>query len=314
MRLALAVLVAALVLPAAAAAHITIAPPFVEDGVETEISLTVPNERPPHATVAVRATIPAGVSIESAAAPEGWRATIDGSTVTWSGGRIEGRSDSTFPLRIRANVRAGTYAVAASQTYDDAATVRWTSDLSVLPATGTAAPDQRPWAAIVAAVVGIVVIAGSLLPSSSSARGDHFKIDSGTGCYRRFVIFHQFLNDDLGCACYLIGDEEAGIAVVVDPPFAIEPLVAEAGRRGLEIVRTVETHTHADHVSGHGRLALEHGIPVSVHADAGVDYPNDPMHDGDEIAVGAVTLCVIHSPGHRPEHCCLTVVDNSRGR
>ena len=127
------------------------------------------------------------------------------------------------------------------------------------------------------------------------------------------MIFHQFLNSDLGCACYLIGDEEAEIAVVVDPPFAIEPVLAEAEHRGLRIVRTIETHTHADHVSGHGRLALEHGIPVSVHADAGVDYPNDPIRDGDEIAVGAVTLGVIHSPGHRPEHCCLTVVDNSRG-
>ena len=127
------------------------------------------------------------------------------------------------------------------------------------------------------------------------------------------MIFHQFLNDDLGCACYLIGDEEAGIAVVVDPPFAIEPVLAEAEQRGLRIVRSIETHTHADHVAGHGRLALEHGIPVSVHADAGVDYPNDPMRDGDEIVVGAVTLGVIHSPGHRPEHCCLTVVDNSRG-
>lgn len=127
------------------------------------------------------------------------------------------------------------------------------------------------------------------------------------------MIFHQFLNDDLGCACYLVGDENAGVAVVVDPPYAIEPVIAEASRRGVEIVRTIETHTHADHVSGHGRLALEYGIPVSVHADAAVDYPNDPMHDGDEIEVGAVTLGVLHTPGHRPEHCCLTVVDNSRG-
>ena len=127
------------------------------------------------------------------------------------------------------------------------------------------------------------------------------------------MIFHQFLNDDLGCACYLVGDEETGTAVVVDPPYLIEPVLAEAERRGLRIVRTIETHTHADHVSGHGRLALEHGVPVSVHADAGVDYPNDPMHDGDEIEVGAVTLRVIHTPGHRPEHCCLTVVDHSRG-
>jgi glyoxylase-like metal-dependent hydrolase (beta-lactamase superfamily II)/rhodanese-related sulfurtransferase len=127
------------------------------------------------------------------------------------------------------------------------------------------------------------------------------------------VIFHQFLNDDLGCACYLVGDEEAGIAVLVDPPFAIEPLLTEARRHGMRVVRTVETHTHADHVSGHGRLALEHGIPVSIHAAAGVDYPSDALADGDEIEVGAVTLRVIHTPGHRPEHCCLTVTDNSRG-
>ncbi len=127
------------------------------------------------------------------------------------------------------------------------------------------------------------------------------------------MIFHQFLNDDLGCASYLVGDEEAGIAVIVDPPFAIEPLFEEAGRRDVGIVRTIETHTHADHVSGHGRLALEHGIPVSVHAAAGVDYPHDSMEDGDDIEVGAVVLRVVHTPGHRPEHCCLAVSDRSRG-
>ena len=52
----------------------------------------------------------------------------------------------------------------------------------------------------------------------------------------------------------------------------------------------LETHTHADHVSGHGRLALEHGIPVSVHRDAGAEYAHDALADGDEIAVGAVAI------------------------
>jgi uncharacterized protein YcnI len=162
-RRALVVLAAALSFPAGVAAHVTISAPFVEDGVTTEISLTVPNERPPHATVGLRAIMPVGISIESATAPEGWIATVNGSMVTWSGGRIEGRDEIAFSLRILADVSAGTYAVAASQSYDDGATVQWKSDLSVLPAAGPAASDRSPSAVVVAAVVTIVVIAASLL-------------------------------------------------------------------------------------------------------------------------------------------------------
>ncbi len=127
------------------------------------------------------------------------------------------------------------------------------------------------------------------------------------------MIFTQFVADDLGCASYLVGDENAETAALVDPAFAIEQYLEEAERRGLRLVRTIETHTHADHVSGHGRLALEHGIPVSVHPAAEAEYPHDPMQDGDEIALGDVVLRCIHTPGHRPEHCCLAVIDRSRG-
>jgi hydroxyacylglutathione hydrolase len=126
------------------------------------------------------------------------------------------------------------------------------------------------------------------------------------------VLFEQFLDDDLGCASYLVGDEEAGVAAVVDPPYEIEPLLETASRRGLEIVRTVETHTHADHLSGHGRLALDHGVPVSIHPAAAADYPHDALDDGTEIDLGRVVLRAIHTPGHRPEHSCVAVVDRSR--
>jgi glyoxylase-like metal-dependent hydrolase (beta-lactamase superfamily II)/rhodanese-related sulfurtransferase len=126
------------------------------------------------------------------------------------------------------------------------------------------------------------------------------------------VIFTQFVDDDLGCASYLVGDEDIGQAVVVDPAFAIEQYHEEAERRGVRIVRTLETHTHADHVSGHGRLALEHGIPVSIHAAAGAEYPHNPLADGDEVSLGNVVLRCLHTPGHRPEHCCFAVVDGSR--
>lgn len=121
------------------------------------------------------------------------------------------------------------------------------------------------------------------------------------------MLLRQFVDDDLGCASYLLGDEAAGIAVAVDPPYAIEPLLAEAERAGVRIVRVLETHTHADHVSGHGRLAVEHGIPVSIHPLAEPEFPFDPLADGDAIHVGSVELLVVHTPGHRPEHCSFLV-------
>jgi hydroxyacylglutathione hydrolase len=127
------------------------------------------------------------------------------------------------------------------------------------------------------------------------------------------MIFTQFVDDALGCASYLVGDPGTGDAVVVDPAFAIEQYLEEAAKRDVRIVRAIETHTHADHLSGHGRLALEHGTRVSIHPAADAEYPNDPMPDGTEIELGDIVLRCIHTPGHRPEHCCLAVSDRTRG-
>lgn len=127
------------------------------------------------------------------------------------------------------------------------------------------------------------------------------------------MLFKQFVDDDLGCASYLVGDEQVGEAVVVDPAYAIEQYLAEAERRSVRITRVLETHTHADHISGHGRLALDHGASVSIHPEGEPEYPFEPLAGGTEITVGDVSLTVIHTPGHRPEHCCFAVTDRSRG-
>jgi hydroxyacylglutathione hydrolase len=127
------------------------------------------------------------------------------------------------------------------------------------------------------------------------------------------MIFTQFVDDALGCASYLVGDPGTGEAAIVDPAFAIEQYLEEAEHREVRIVRAVETHTHADHLSGHGRLALEHGVPVSIHPAAEPEYPSDPLDDGAELVLGDIVLRCIHTPGHRPEHCCLAVSDRSRG-
>jgi hydroxyacylglutathione hydrolase len=121
------------------------------------------------------------------------------------------------------------------------------------------------------------------------------------------LLFRQFVNEDLGCASYLVGDAQAGAAVVVDPAFAIEQYLAVAEQEGVRIERVLETHTHADHVSGHGRFALEHGLPVAIHPLAEPDYPFEPLEDAQVVEVGAVQIRVVHTPGHRPEHCSFVV-------
>ena len=127
------------------------------------------------------------------------------------------------------------------------------------------------------------------------------------------MVFRQFLDDGLGCASYLVGDERARVAAVVDPAYAIEQYLEEADRRQVEIVRVLETHTHADHLSGHGRFALERGCTINIHAAAEVEYEHEPVKDGSEIAVGDIVFRALHTPGHRPEHCCFAVIDRSRG-
>jgi hydroxyacylglutathione hydrolase len=122
-----------------------------------------------------------------------------------------------------------------------------------------------------------------------------------------FVLFRQFVDEDLGCGSYLVGDVAAGEAVIVDPAFAIEQYLAAAEPEGVRIVRVLETHTHADHLSGHGRFALEHGVPVSIHPLAEPEYSFDPLEDGQVLRVGSLAIRVVHTPGHRPEHCSFVV-------
>jgi hydroxyacylglutathione hydrolase len=127
------------------------------------------------------------------------------------------------------------------------------------------------------------------------------------------MIFRQFVDEDLGCASYLVGCAGAGVAAVVDPSFAVEPYLEEAERQGVRIVSVLETHTHADHLSGHGRLALDHGARVHVHREGRPEYDHEPLGDGDVLELGAVAITVLHTPGHRPEHCAFAVADRTRG-
>jgi glyoxylase-like metal-dependent hydrolase (beta-lactamase superfamily II)/rhodanese-related sulfurtransferase len=127
------------------------------------------------------------------------------------------------------------------------------------------------------------------------------------------VIFRQLTHDDLGCASYLIGDEDAAVAAVVDPRLAIDEYLRLARYLGVRIEHVLETHTHADHVSGHGRLAAATGATIHIHREAAPEYDHEPFDDGWELELGELVVRALHTPGHRPEHTAFALVDRARG-
>ena len=127
------------------------------------------------------------------------------------------------------------------------------------------------------------------------------------------MIFRQVTHDDLGCASYLVGDEDAGVAAVVDPKLEIDEYLHLARYMGVSIEHILETHNHADHVSGHGRLANATGATIHVHRDARPDYDHEPFDDGWELRLGRVCVRALHTPGHRPEHTAFALIDTARG-
>ena len=120
--------------------------------------------------------------------------------------------------------------------------------------------------------------------------------------------FKQFYVGCLAHASYLIGDQ--GDAVVVDPSRDIEMYLAEARAHGLTIRWVLETHLHADFVSGHRELAASTGAKIGIGARAGAAYEHRALQEGDEIRVGEVVLRALETPGHTPEHLSYLVFEH----
>ncbi|MFL5891978.1 MAG: rhodanese-like domain-containing protein [Solirubrobacterales bacterium] len=128
------------------------------------------------------------------------------------------------------------------------------------------------------------------------------------------TLFRQIINEDLGCGSYVVGDTTAGVAAVVDPQWDIDPYLRLSRLHGVRIEHVLETHNHADHVSGHGRLARATGAAIHIHELAEAEYPHDAIADGWTLGLGAVEVEAMHTPGHRPEHTSFAVRDTESGR
>src|SRR5215467_2283758 len=121
--------------------------------------------------------------------------------------------------------------------------------------------------------------------------------------------FRQFYVGCLAHASYLIGDQ--GEAVVVDPSRDVQMYLDEAAAHGLTIRWILETHLHADFVSGHRELAARTGANIAIGAQAEAGYPHRALSEGDEISVGDVRLRAMETPGHTPESLCFLVFEHA---
>ena len=124
------------------------------------------------------------------------------------------------------------------------------------------------------------------------------------------MFFREVLNEDLGCASYLVADGDE--AVVIDPKWEVRDYLRAAEENGFTITHILETHNHADHLSGKGRLAKATGAKIHISRDAGVEYEHVPLEDGDVLEIGSVRIVAVATPGHRPEHTSFLVEDTTR--
>jgi len=128
--------------------------------------------------------------------------------------------------------------------------------------------------------------------------------DPGKILEKFYLMFQRFYDEGLAQASFLVGCDRTGQAVVIDPRRDVAIYAAAARQAGATLVAAIETHVHADFVSGARELA-ETGVRVLTGPGADLEYTHHQVRDGETLAVGEVTLTFLHTPGHTPEHVCV---------
>jgi len=126
------------------------------------------------------------------------------------------------------------------------------------------------------------------------------------------MILRQFLHTDPVAASYVFGCGGKAVGAVVDPLGDMASYLHTAEQTGMRIRYIIDTHLHADHVSAGRELAKAAGAEYVLFAGANVNFPFHKVRDGDVIELGNVTIKVLHTPGHTPEHISLVVTDHTR--
>lgn len=128
------------------------------------------------------------------------------------------------------------------------------------------------------------------------------------------MIFKPYYYFETGCAAYLFGCGGLGKCAVVDAHVEdVDAYVHFARSKDMQITHVIDTHVHADHLSGGPGLAAKASARYCLHESADVALPFEPLRDGQEIELGNTRVKVLHTPGHTPESVCLVVTDLRRG-
>jgi hydroxyacylglutathione hydrolase len=128
------------------------------------------------------------------------------------------------------------------------------------------------------------------------------------------MIFRQYLHTNPVATAYFFGCGSQSQGVIVDPlEDQVEFYIEESKRLGMDIRFVIDTHLHADHISGGRILAEKTGAKYMLHSSAETAYEYTPVDDGDEIVAGNTVLKILHTPGHTPEHISILVTDKVRG-
>jgi len=128
------------------------------------------------------------------------------------------------------------------------------------------------------------------------------------------MIFQQFRHEQGGCLSYIVGCTQRQVCLVIDPQLDIDQYVRYASDHRMKITHILETHSHADHLSGAKKLAAATGAPVYFYESVKTAFPVTGVKDGQEIAVGNILLKILHTPGHTQDSISILVSDTTRGK
>jgi len=116
------------------------------------------------------------------------------------------------------------------------------------------------------------------------------------------VFIEPFVDEGLGNSAYLVGSHDTHTAALIDPLRDVDRYLAAAERLSVKITHVLDTHLHADFVSGTRELAAQAGAIIGASAEAGLGFEHRPLVENDEVEIGDLRLRVLRTPGHTPEH------------